>query len=205
MNPQGRPITVVHSGPTWPVKEWPLERWSKLTEKIAANGSIVIHVGTDFDSARRYVPQRPVPKAINWIGLLNLAELVALLERASIFIGIDSGPLHVATALGLPSVGLFGPTEGKLHVHPRARAVAVKGTSSCLGCHYELTGPGHWKSGCRNDIVCMREITVDQVLNAVSHLLKTRIEPIGCVPVDEASGFKRFPDEAFASFRRPKS
>ena len=171
VNPEGRPIIVVHSGPTWPVKEWPIERWSELMGKIAANGSVIIRVGTDFDPAGRYVSQEPVPNTINWIGRLALLDLVALLEQASIFVGVDSGPLHIATALGVPSVGLFGPTDGRLHVHPRARAVIVSGTSSCLGCHYGVTGPGHWKTGCANDIVCMREITVDQVLSAVFRVL----------------------------------
>jgi ADP-heptose:LPS heptosyltransferase len=168
INPEGRPIIVVHPGPSWPVKEWPIERWSELVEKVSPDGSVIIHIGADYYPFGRRVPARPIPKTISWINMLDLTEMVALLEHANVFVGIDSGPLHIATALGIPSVGLFGPTEGRLIMHPRARATVATGIASCLGCHHALTGPLHWITGCPNDIVCMREITSDQVLSAVS-------------------------------------
>jgi ADP-heptose:LPS heptosyltransferase len=175
VNPEGRPIIVIHSGPTWPVKEWPIERWSELVENVATSGSVIIHVGTDFDLYMRRVPPRLVSNTINWIDALNLVELVALLEQANVFVGIDSGPLHIATALGVPSIGLFGPTEGRLHIHPRARALIISGRASCLGCHHASAGPRHWQTGCPNNIICMREITSDQVFSAVSRALNEAI------------------------------
>src|SRR5262249_17050300 len=79
VNRQGYPVIVVHTGPTWPVRDWPMERWCELVEKIAANGSVVIHVGTHFDSYLRRIPPRLIPNTINWTNALNLIELVALL------------------------------------------------------------------------------------------------------------------------------
>jgi ADP-heptose:LPS heptosyltransferase len=172
VNPEGRPIIVIHSGPTWPVRDWPIERWFELVEKIAAKGSVIIHVGMDFDSYRRRVQPRPIPNTINWVNALNLMGLTALLEQTNVFIGIDSGPLHIATALGVPSVGLFGPTEGRLRVHPRAQVAILTGTASCLGCHHRGSEPRHWRTGCVNNIACMAEITADQVFSAVSSALK---------------------------------
>lgn len=171
VNPQGRPLIVVHLGPSWPVREWPKERWIELVEKIAATGSVIIHIGTDFDSSMRRVPPRLMPSTIYWVNSLNVINTVALLEQANVFIGIDSGPLHIATALGITSIGLFGPTVGRLRVHPRASAAIITGRASCLGCHHRSTGPRHWRTGCTNDIVCMREIAADQVLVAVTRAL----------------------------------
>jgi ADP-heptose:LPS heptosyltransferase len=168
INPDGRPIVVVHLGPSWPVKEWPKERWSELAEKISLKGSVVIRIGTDVDSSGRHVPRTSIVNTVDWIGTRSLIDTVALLERADVFIGIDSGPLHIATTLGVPSVGLFGPTDGRLIVHARAESIIVTGTASCLGCHHASPRPLHWRTGCPNDIVCMREITCDQVLDAVS-------------------------------------
>jgi ADP-heptose:LPS heptosyltransferase len=172
-----RPIVVVHSGPTWPVREWPLERWAELVKKISADGSIVIRVGTDFDCYSNYIPQTPVPNVINWVNKLDVMGLVALLEQTNVFMGIDSGPLHIATALGVPSVVLFGPTDGRLRVHPRAQSIIVTAKVSCLGCHHAPTGPLHWETGCPNNIACMREISPDEVFDSYLKVKFFRTEP----------------------------
>jgi ADP-heptose:LPS heptosyltransferase len=172
VNPEGRPIIVIHSGPTWPVREWPIERWLELVKKVAATDDLVIiNVGTDFNSDNASVPPRPISNTINWVNVLDLIDLVALLEQANVFIGIDSGPLHIATIVGVPSIGLFGPTEGRLRAHPRVPVAIITSTAGCLGCHHRSTGVRHWRTGCPNDIVCMREIATDQVLSAARRAL----------------------------------
>jgi ADP-heptose:LPS heptosyltransferase len=94
-------------------------------------------------------------------------ELVALLELANVYVGIDSGPLHIATTIGVPSIGLFGPTLAPLFLHPRASTKVITGSSKCIGCHHSSIGPIHWRTGCPNNIVCMEEITTEQVFCAV--------------------------------------
>jgi ADP-heptose:LPS heptosyltransferase len=167
INPQGFPVAVVHSGPTWRVKEWPIELWSKLAELLSANGWVVIHVGTDFDAYSNRTPPGNISRTFNWLNTLGLVELIALLQQVNVFVGVDSGPLHVATVVGVRSIGLFGPTIGKFHVHPRAQTTIITSATDCLGCQHEMMGPLHWMTGCPNNIACMREISAEQVYVAV--------------------------------------
>jgi ADP-heptose:LPS heptosyltransferase len=172
INPEGRPIVVLHLTPAWPVREWPVERWAELASKVTATTpAIVIQIGTDFEAYKRLFKARRLPNAIDWINELSLLDLVALLEEAKVFVGIDSGPLHIATAIGLRSVALFGPTDARLRIHPRAETTVVTAKMECIGCHHAVTGPLHWETGCPNDIACMRAISSDFVAAAVQSAL----------------------------------
>jgi ADP-heptose:LPS heptosyltransferase len=168
LNPQRRPIIVMHAGPAWPVREWPIEHWAELSEKIGLmTSAIIIQIGNDWEAGRQLVRPLRIPHTIDWVNKLGLVELVALLELTNVYVGIDSGPLHVATAVGVPSIGLFGPTDAHLLLYPRARTTIIGGAVTCLGCHHSSTGPLHWRTGCPNDIACMHDIRSDQVLDAV--------------------------------------
>jgi ADP-heptose:LPS heptosyltransferase len=168
INPVQLPLIVMHAGPAWPVREWPIERWAELSERIGSRTSaIIIQIGTDREVGRQLIRPLRIPRAVNWVNKLDLVELVALLESANVYVGIDSGPLHIAAAIGVPSIGLFGPTLAPLFLHPRASTKVITGSSKCIGCHHSPTGPIHWCTGCPNNIVCMEEITTDQVLDAV--------------------------------------
>jgi ADP-heptose:LPS heptosyltransferase len=181
INPTGCPILVMHAGPTWPVREWPAERWIELSEKISSTSlGCLIEIGTNCDSYGRIVQRTgSIPKAINWVNKLTVMEVVALLEQADVFVGIDSAPLHIAIAVGLPSVGLFGPTLGELTVYPLDKVKLVSSDERCLGCHHSSGGPVHWRTGCPNDIACMAGVHADDVFNALSELLEGRREATG--------------------------
>jgi ADP-heptose:LPS heptosyltransferase len=183
INPNQRPVIVFHPGPTWQVREWPSPQWSELAELVSARTSaIMIKIGTDVDSMRRVRPLSPTPNVVDWTNKLDVIEIVALIEQASTFVGIDSGPLHVAGVLGVPSVALFGPISGQLRVHPRAQAIIVTSSVSCLGCHHRPEGPLHWRTGCPNDIACMRGIAPDEVFNRLMECLARHKDAIECAP-----------------------
>jgi ADP-heptose:LPS heptosyltransferase len=177
-NSDGRKIVVIHPGPTWPVREWPLSSWIQLVDMITAVlPVIVIQIGDDYDYLSGTRRPLHIAGAVNWVNQLTLMEMVALLERTAAFIGIDSGPLHIATVLGVPTIGLFGPIDARLRVHPRACTIVITGTADCLGCHHAASGPIHWRSGCPNEILCMRSIVPDRVFSAVRTLITERPEP----------------------------
>jgi ADP-heptose:LPS heptosyltransferase len=172
INPLRLPLIVMHAGPAWPVREWPIGRWAELSEKIGSRTSaLIIQIGTDLEAGRQVMRPLRIPHAVNWVNKLDLVELAALLELANVYVGIDSGPLHIATAIGVPTIGLFGPTLAPLFLHPRASTKVITGSSKCIGCHHSLTGPIHWRTGCPNSIACMEEIKTDQVLHAVLECL----------------------------------
>lgn len=179
VNPQRHPLVVLHPGPTWPVREWPAEYWCALAQRISESTSaVIIKIGTDLDSMGRVRPLTPIPNTVDWTNQLDVTETAALLEFASVLIGIDSGPLHIAGALGIPAVGLFGPIFGYLRLHPDARTTIVSSSVPCLGCHHRPTLPLHWKTGCPYDIICMREITVEDVFTAVRPYIGSDEDPL---------------------------
>jgi ADP-heptose:LPS heptosyltransferase len=140
----------------------------------------MIKIGTDLDSMGRVRPLGPIPNASDWTNQLDVSETAALLELASVFVGIDSGPLHIAGMLGLPAVGLFGPISGHLRLRPDAKATIVSGSADCLGCHHMPTGPLHWRTGCPYDIMCMREIAAEDVFGViVQHIEAPSARPSG--------------------------
>jgi ADP-heptose:LPS heptosyltransferase len=145
---------------------------------LAHTGAMIIKIGTDLDSTGRVRPSAPIPNTVDWTNQLGVVQIAALLEQASVFVGIDSGPLHIAGVLGVPSVGLFGPVSAKLRLHPDARVTVVVRKVDCLGCHHRPAGHLHWKTGCPNDIACMREITAKEVFAAVADHLGAGDRPL---------------------------
>src|SRR5687767_12430410 len=103
-----RPFAVLLPGTNWPTKRWPVEHFAALVgplrerfglDSIAAGGP------GDAELARR------IPGAFDLTGKTNLRQLVALLERAAVVVANDSGPMHIAAALGRPLVTPYGPTS----------------------------------------------------------------------------------------------
>jgi ADP-heptose:LPS heptosyltransferase len=170
---EGRPLVVFHLGPTWAVKEWPEESWRALGERLEARLQVrAVQIGTEASASALHAHAVPrLPFAVDWVNRLTIMESVAVLEQSRLFVGIDSGPLHLATTLGIPTIGLFGPVHGPYRAHPRARFTCLTADVPCLGCHHNAAGPLHWRTGCPYDIRCMKEIVVETVLGAIQDAL----------------------------------
>ena len=102
-----RPYAVLLPGTNWQTKRWPVERFTALAwalrerlglESVVAGGPSEVALGEQVG-------------ALNLAGQTSLRELVALLERARLVVANDSGPMHIAAALGRPLVTVFGPTN----------------------------------------------------------------------------------------------
>ncbi len=112
-------------------KRWPPERFSRVAEKLGSEFNLpaVVIWGPGEEALASRVAADAGATAVISIrtGLLDLAEL---LRRARIFIGADSGPLHLATAVGTPSAALFGPMDPRVYApwhHPRSRVLYKPG------------------------------------------------------------------------------
>jgi ADP-heptose:LPS heptosyltransferase/GT2 family glycosyltransferase len=157
---RGAKVALVHPGPTcWPGKCWPAERFKEVVERLKRRGYLTIAVGTsdapevgaDLCKAGETTPQ----------------QLYALAQNASLFVGIDSMPQHVASAANVPSVVLFGPTNPRAIVRPTPRVVAVQADTTlvpCVGEHGRRTRPVT-QAPCEGE--CMRAVTVPMVIKAV--------------------------------------
>jgi heptosyltransferase-3 len=112
---------IIALGPTgnWPPKLWPAERFAELVRRLTAPGAplpdariAVLAAAHERPIVAPLLAALPPARTIDLVGRLNLTEVCAVLKRASLFIGNDSGPLYLAVACGIPAVGLFGPTPG---------------------------------------------------------------------------------------------
>jgi len=113
-----RTFVQVHAGSRWLFKCWPAERTVHLIELITAGGLDVIVTGAPDERERAHVAAilaaiKPVTRTrtVDLSAQLTLPELAALTERARAFVGVDSAPMHIAAAMGTPTVALFGPSN----------------------------------------------------------------------------------------------
>ena len=115
-----RPVILLSPGAGWGAKRWPPERYGQLAAKLDAAGcQVLVNAGPEERAIANTVvaSSRARSAAAEQFGVLapefTLSRLIAVTRRASLAIAGDTGPLHLACALGKPVVGIFGPTEPK--------------------------------------------------------------------------------------------
>jgi ADP-heptose:LPS heptosyltransferase len=159
---------AVDPGPHhWPGKNWPAERWAEVCDALRLLSKVVL-VGH---------PASPLPCDLDLRGKTSVLALGASLARASVFVGVDSFPMHVAVAMRTPTIGLFGCTDPAFLLPPgEPDCVAVSAPASavwCLHCHPRLPPP-RTQSGCfRERVWCMERLSPEQVLDRVVGMLRT--------------------------------
>jgi ADP-heptose:LPS heptosyltransferase len=170
------PLIVVHVSAGNPFRRWPEEFFCELIVRLAeadprrrilltAGPSDVEAANRVFEAARaRLRTPESLPPARDW----SLAELRALIARAAVYIGGDSGPAHVAATTTTPIVELLGPTlaeRSRPWRSPRLRAEIVDpGPLPCRPCDQRRCAPG--------DFRCLRSIAPERVIDAAERILK---------------------------------
>jgi heptosyltransferase-2 len=165
------PLVAIHAGSAFGMaKCWLPDRFAAVAGALSAEGAVVMLIGApgERDLARQVRMLAPHPEQIkNLVGETSLEDLVALLRVADLLIANDSGPMHVAGAVGTPVVALFGPTNEK-ETFPMAdagqlRIVKAPGIE-CSPCKLRT---------CPIDHRCMENIAVTTVLSAARAALET--------------------------------
>jgi ADP-heptose:LPS heptosyltransferase len=161
-----RPIVALHPYATHPAKEWPRERWFDLIARLHSKGIGTIIIGQNTIPFSN--PEQNPPRG-NWaqpdMDLTNetdLAQTSAVLERTSVLVSGDSGPMHLGTAVSTPVIALFGPTcrqWGFYPSGPQDRVISLN--KPCSPCSL------HGQGKCSQDFACMREINVSTVLDRI--------------------------------------
>jgi ADP-heptose:LPS heptosyltransferase len=159
---------VVFPGSGWAGKCWPAASFAQALDTLMDRMEIdVVLAGSPAEHALcERVRSAMKHAARNMAGALSLDESAALVERAAAVLGNDSAPIHLAAALGRPSVSLWGPTfpEKWAPRGPAHRSVARAG--SCAGCTY-----WHPAAACVGTPPCMATIEVDRVVRALHEVL----------------------------------
>lgn len=135
---EAAPLLAVHLGAGTRAKRWPARHWAELVARFLDDGWRVIVVGStdDADAARALWPHRNLR---DWTGRLRVTETAALLERADLFLGSDSGPAHLAACAGVPSVILFSGTNRVGQWRPWSRrSLVLRHVVPCQPCHQKV-------------------------------------------------------------------
>jgi len=147
--------SVIAPGARWRTKRWPPEKFGKLASLLPSN-SVVVGSKGDLEIAKRVVALSE-GKAVSLAGKTTLKELIEVIRGAELFISNDSGPMHIAAALGIPIFAIFGPTDplrtgpyGKVHT-------VIREDIPCSPC-LKRTCP---------DLKCMEQLSVEKVYECI--------------------------------------
>jgi heptosyltransferase-2 len=166
---QSGPLVVVHVGAGTPAKQWPPEKWRAVIAGLRGRcGARVVLVGGAAErSIAAAIRDGWSSLAVDWTGQLDLEELAALIEQADLFLGADSGPAHLAAAVGTPVVVLFSGTNQPEQWQPRgSRVVVVRQAVACSPCH---------RRACAlSEHPCMTALDPTAVLTAAAWMLEGR-------------------------------
>jgi predicted lipopolysaccharide heptosyltransferase III len=164
-------LVVIQPGARYWFKAWPSERFAELADRLADKYGSRVLVGGNQEEAElaQQVVKQAKTRPLAIAGLATIRTFAALMKRAALFIGNDSGVMHIATAVGTPVVALFGPSN-PAEWGPRGGPAEViyKGLD-CRACFHPTCQRGEQN--------CMKLITVDETMAAVArqmeHVQKT--------------------------------
>lgn len=154
----GKKIVILHTASMEAKRCWPVEKYVELLQ--SSSGDQIHFWVLDFN--RKHSNWNKYSNCSNWSGT-NLRQMAAMIAEADMFIGPDSGPMHLAGALGTQSIVLFGsvPPQARINYYPTHEAVVLQGLS-CLGC---------WYKQCPYDTKCMKDIKSSLVYNKMKEKL----------------------------------
>ena len=163
------PLMTVSIGTKYKVNDWEDQNWNKLLKKLSevypTAGLVLLGVGVEYDRSNK-LQNNWKGKSLNLCGRLTVLESAAVQERSNLFIGHDSGPLHLAAAVRTPCVGIYSsrippriwfPFGNNVHV--------IYKTVQCQGCYFSVCKHNHK--------ACILSISVEEVFNVVRDIIDT--------------------------------
>lgn len=162
--PEGKPYAVLAVGANWPNKRWPTKYYAGLSDWLYGKEIIPVFVGggaLDEGLIADIEAKAEVPP-INMVGKTSLKELAQVIKEAQFVIGGDTGPVHLAAGLKVPTIMLQGPTDANRNGPYGQIENAIEVNRSCRYC---------WKRACPKGLDCLAAISVDQVKNVICQQL----------------------------------
>jgi heptosyltransferase-2 len=166
-------VVGVHPGAKWETKRWTEEKFARVCQVLNNKPEVKIILFGDqkdqevIERIRARAEDREVLTAVN----LSLARFMSLIGRCDCFVTNDSGPMHIASALGVPLVAIFGPTHPQLGFSPiGSENVVLSANVECSPCSL------HGEKRCRKKTrYCMDLIEPEMVADAVEGLLQAKL------------------------------
>jgi lipopolysaccharide heptosyltransferase II len=172
------PIVTIHPGATnGSAKRWPAAYWGAVASRLAADGATVVLAGGREERAlTAEIRARAGNRPIDLAGRTSVAELLALLECADVVASGDSAPVHLAVALGRPTVAIYGPTDPAIYgPYDRSAATIVRHQLPCSPC-YRLDRVADCPLG---HTLCQRLIAPETVYAAIRSAFELRVARAG--------------------------
>ena len=164
-----QPIMIVQPGARYWFKAWPAERFAELADRLANDYGFQVLIGGSREeealAQRIQATARTSPVSI--AGLTTLKQFASIAKRAALFVGNDSGAMHIAAAVGTPMVALFGPSNpDEWGPHGGRMMILYKGLD-CRACFHPTCE--------RGELNCMQQLSVEAVYAASSQLLASGV------------------------------
>lgn len=160
-----RPILIVQPGARYWFKAWPAERFAELADRLAGDYGFQVLIGGSREdtSLAQKIHEAATSRPVSIAGQTTLKQFAAIAKRAVLFVGNDSGAMHMAAAVGTPMVALFGPSN-PAEWGPRCDRMKVlyKGLD-CRACFHPTCE--------RGELNCMKQLSVQEVYAASVQLL----------------------------------
>ena len=159
------PRVVVHLGAGNRFRDWGMDHFRALIQRLSKRGVSVVLIGGNPDEKARAALLREIPLTCDFSGALSAKELLSLIDGADAYIGADSGPLHLASLTATPLVALYGPNLAQISGPWRQERVEIiQLEMDCRPCSQRQ---------CKYDTIrCMQNISVEKVHEAVSKFIR---------------------------------
>jgi heptosyltransferase-2 len=165
-------LLAIHPGASCPSKVWPNERFAQVADRLAEKYrfKVIIVSGSKDVTLAQNLADKMQQTAINLGGKTSVSQLASILKRCRLFISNDSGPVHVASAVGVPVISIFGRNQPGLSPKrwgPTGKSDRVlhKKEAGCIEC---------LAHNCVKDFICLKAITVDDVLKVADEILTNK-------------------------------
>ncbi|MBV9969330.1 MAG: glycosyltransferase family 9 protein [Xanthobacteraceae bacterium] len=165
--PASLPLAVIAPGTVWETKHWSSEGFAQVARHLMRRNFNVALIGSNGERGVCEEVANAAPGTVNLAGATSLTEVAALIRRASICVSNDSGPMHLAVALGRPVVGIFGPTDPVWIGPYRRPGAALSEELACSPCYLRRL------ARCPHDHACMRGISADAVIARIEAILQS--------------------------------
>jgi heptosyltransferase-3 len=164
--PIDKPIIALHPFSRWSYKEWPIRNYIRLIDHIGSRYGVSILITSSDDERGRAaeIVKESKIDVYSLAGKTSIGELAGVLKRCSLLIGIDSAPVHIAAAVGIPTVTIFGPSS-PVNWAPRGKQhYVIYKDLPCIPCR---------EKGCNDSEVsrCLDELSVEEVVPVIDKKL----------------------------------
>ena len=155
------PWLAVSTSASWKIKEWRAAYWQQLCALFRARGFHVVQLGTS---------EPVLDGVVDLVGKTSVREAACVLHHVHLYVGCDSGLMHLARAVGTPTVALFGPTDPDILIQNDPGFFPIRATCDCFGCWNR--GLSNQPGECiRNQPSCLDTIAPEKVAEQVFRIL----------------------------------